>query len=75
MALEILDVAFVLLCFLNRVEGSEVTALAGGRIFLARVQAKLAGFEFSYHVMPSRDRQGIGSRFFRTGFPGRSKQA
>ena len=36
MALEILDVAFVLLCFLKRVEGAEIASFAGGRAFLTR---------------------------------------
>jgi hypothetical protein len=47
--LEILDVAFVLLRLLKRVEGTQVAALAGRRILLTRIQAELTGFEFSYH--------------------------
>jgi len=56
--LEILNLALVLLCFLERVEGSQVAGVAGGRILLTRIQAELAGFEFSYH--------GEVSRVFRT---------
>lgn len=44
MPFEILDIAFVLLCFIEGFEGTQVAALAGGRVFLARIQAELAGF-------------------------------
>jgi hypothetical protein len=38
--LEILDIAFVLLCFLKRVEGDQVAAFARGSIFLAGIEAE-----------------------------------
>ena len=52
MPLEVLNLALVLLCFLQVGEGPEVAALAGGGVFLARIQAVLAGFEFAYHGKP-----------------------
>jgi hypothetical protein len=53
MPFEILDVAFVLLCFIEGLERPQVAALPGGRVFLARIQAELTGFEFAYHGDPT----------------------
>jgi hypothetical protein len=66
-SLEILDVAFVLLRFLKRIEGTQVAALAGRSIFLAGIEAELTGFELSYHGEILR---GLGRQFFGWGFPG-----
>jgi hypothetical protein len=41
---EVLDVAFVLFCFLERIEGAQVAAFAGGWILLAGIEAEIAGF-------------------------------
>lgn len=65
MPLEILDFAFVLLCFLKRCEGPQVAALPGGRVLLTRIQAKLAGFKFSYH---GEINQGLGQGLERSGY-------
>src|SRR5205814_10667374 len=48
--LEELNGAFVLLRAGTRGEGSEIPALAGFRIHLARIKPILAGSEFSYHA-------------------------
>ena len=50
MPLEILNFAFVLLGRFLRVERAEVAALAGLRIFLARIKSILSGFQFSDHA-------------------------
>jgi hypothetical protein len=48
-SLEVLNFAFMLLCLLERSECAKVAALAGLSILLARIQAKLPGFEFANH--------------------------
>lgn len=47
--LEILHRALVLLRGFSRSERAEVPAFAGFRIFLARIEPVLAGFQFSNH--------------------------
>src|SRR4051812_4261860 len=48
-ALEVLDVAFVLLGGLERLEGAQVAALARLRVELAGVEAVFAGLQFADH--------------------------
>jgi hypothetical protein len=48
-AFEILDVPFVLLRRCLAVEGAEIFAFARSRIFLARIQPILTGFQFPDH--------------------------
>jgi len=48
---EILDRALVSFGCFSRREGSEIASASGLGIFLARVQAVLAGLEFSDHVL------------------------
>jgi hypothetical protein len=47
---EVLNLALVVPCFFKTGKGSEVAALASGRVLLARVQAVFTGFEFADHT-------------------------
>lgn len=49
MPLEELDLALMLLRGLFRAKGAEVAALAGPRIFLARIESVFAGSKFADH--------------------------
>jgi hypothetical protein len=49
MPLKILNGSFVLLCLCLRRERAEISSFARLRIFLARIQSILAGFQFPYH--------------------------
>lgn len=62
MLFEVLDFAFVLFGFLQRVKGSEVAPFAGGGVLLARIKAELTGFEFANHVWRDAERRGAGCR-------------
>jgi len=44
MPLEILNIALVLFCLLDTLEGAQVAALSCGRILLTRIEAELTGF-------------------------------
>ncbi len=50
MPFEVLHLALVLLCFFERGKGTQVAALTGCGILLARIKAKLPGFELANHV-------------------------
>jgi hypothetical protein len=49
--LEVLDSAFVFFGCLPRIEGAEVSTLAGLRVYLPRIKPILAGFQFPYHAI------------------------
>src|ERR1700742_3923487 len=55
MPLEILHIAFVLLCRSARLEGAEIAALAGLRIDLAGIEPVFAGLQFADHGVASFD--------------------
>ncbi len=52
MPLEVLNGAFVFLCLCFRRERAEISSLLGFRIFLARIQPILPGFQFPDHAVP-----------------------
>lgn len=49
MPFEVLNFPFVLFCFFQCVEGSEVASLTGGWVLFAGVEAVFSGFEFADH--------------------------
>ena len=60
MPLEVLNGAFVLLRPSLCIERAEISSLARLRIFLARIQPILPGFQFPDHAVPSiRKRSGL----------------
>jgi hypothetical protein len=60
-SLEVLDLALVLFGFLPGGKSAEVTALAGGGVLFAGIEAEFAGFEFANHTRTDAGRRAEGS--------------